>query len=88
MGKNRNQWRGPEALDTESGSPRGNCRISVSRVGVVGADVALLVLLGYQGWWRAIERRAFFGEGEIEHLKMEVAGRECVIGEWVIVLRL
>ena len=26
--------------------------------------------------------------GEIEHLKMEVAGRECVIGEWVIVLRL
>ncbi len=49
MGKNRNQWCGPEALDTESGSPRGNSGVSVSRGRVVGADVALLVRLGYQG---------------------------------------
>ena len=63
MGKNRDQWCGPEALDTESSTQRGNGGVSVSRGKVVGADVASLARLVCQGWWRAFERRGLFGAG-------------------------
>ena len=49
-GTNWNQWYGPQALNTEIGSLRGHDGVSVSRGKVVGADVVLLLLLGYQGW--------------------------------------
>ena len=88
MGKTRNQWCGPEALDTEAVRSEGTAVFLSREEGLSELMLHCWRDLVIKGGRERLKGGASSERVEIENLKMEIAGRECVIGEWVIVLRL